>query len=153
MEIGFIILAAIATLQALWIWWLLWDRKKKIQAISKRREEIRFLRYALEVLRKSIDILRNGTVVSLPCKLGDTVWYISTENPHVAFQKELRPREVKEPIEGILITADGIYISTYNVEEVKDLCDKVNEDYAYLTKEDAERAIEEKVKKGECENV
>ena len=95
----------------------------------------------------------NGTVVSLPCKLGGTVWYISTENPHVAFQKELRARKVKEAIEGILITKDGIYINTYNIEEVKDLCDKVNEDYAYLTKEDAERAIEEKLKKGECENV
>ena len=73
----------------------------------------------------------------LPCKLGDTVWYISTENPHIAFQKELKPRTVKEPIEGILIAKDGVYINTYNFEEAKNYFDKVGEDYAYLSEEDA----------------
>lgn len=85
-------------------------------------------------------LLANGVVVP-PCKLGDMVWYISTENPHVAFQKELKARRVKEPIEGILITKDGFYINTYNFQEAKTYFDKVGEDYAYLTKEDAEVEI------------
>lgn len=82
-------------------------------------------------------------VVVPPCKLGDTVWYISRENPFVAFEPELKARKVKEPIDGILITKDDIYINTYNIDEVIDRCDKVGTDYAYLSKEDAERAIEE----------
>lgn len=81
-------------------------------------------------------LLANGVIVP-PCKLGDTVWYISTENPHVAFQKELKPRTVKEPIDGILITKDGVYINTYNFEEAKNYFDKVGEDYAYLSEADA----------------
>ena len=85
-------------------------------------------------------LLANGVIVP-PCKLGDTVWYISTENPHVAFQKELKARTVKEPIEGILITKDGFYINTYNMEEAKNYFDKVGEDYAYLTKAAAEAEI------------
>ncbi len=85
-------------------------------------------------------LLKNGVIIP-PCKLGDTVWYISTENLHVAFQKELKARTVKEPIEGILITKDGFYINTYNMEEAKNYFDKVGEDYAYLTKEDADAEI------------
>lgn len=85
-------------------------------------------------------LLANG-VIALPCKLGDTVWYISTENPYVAFEKELKPRRDPSPIAGILITEDGIYICTENIEDVKDRCDKVGEDYAYLTKKDAEAEI------------
>lgn len=73
----------------------------------------------------------------LPCKLGDTVWYISTENPHVAFEKELKPRKDPIPVNGILITEDGIYVSTENIEDVTALCDKVGEDYAYLSEADA----------------
>ena len=44
MEIGFVILAFENVLLAIWSLWLLWDRKKKIQAISNRREEIRALK-------------------------------------------------------------------------------------------------------------
>ena len=80
-------------------------------------------------------------VIIPPCKLGDTVWYISRENPFVAFEPELKAREVKEPIDAILITKDGIYINTYNIDEVIDRCDKLGSDYAYLPKEECERAI------------
>ena len=93
----------------------------------------------LELCRKALEE-RDKSVI-LPCKLGDTVWYISTENPHVAFEKELKPRKDPIPVKGILITEDGIYVSTENIEDVKKLCDKVGEDYAYLTKEDAEAEI------------
>ena len=85
-------------------------------------------------------LLANGVIVP-PCKLGDTVWYISTENPFVAFEKELKARKDTSPIEGILITKDGFYINTYNFQEAINYFDKVGEDYAYLTKEDAEAEI------------
>ena len=88
-------------------------------------------------------LLANGVIVP-PCKLGDTVWYISTENPHVAFQKELKPRKDPIPVKGILITEDGIYVSTDGIEGVKDRCDKVGEDYAYLSEEDAWAEIKQK---------
>ena len=94
-------------------------------------------------------LLENGVIVP-PCKLGDTVWYISTENPHVAFEKELKARKDPCPIAGILIAEDVFYISTDNMESIKDRCDKVGEDYAYLTKEDAEQAIEH-IRKGGAE--
>ena len=83
-----------------------------------------------------------GNVVVLPCKLGDKVWYISTENPFVAFEKELKPREDPTPIAGILITADGVYVSTDNIGTVIDLCDKVNTDYAYLSEAEADKALQ-----------
>ena len=85
--------------------------------------------------------METGDIIALPCKIGDYVYYISTENPFVAFEKELKPRKVCAPINGILITKDDIYISTENIDEVIDLCDKVNEDYAYLSEADAEAAI------------
>lgn len=53
MEIGFVILALIVVLQATWNWWLLWDRGKKIQAISKRREAIRALKRERDVWMKA----------------------------------------------------------------------------------------------------
>ena len=49
MEIGFVILALIVVLQATWSTWLLWDRGKKIQAISERRRDIRILKSALKM--------------------------------------------------------------------------------------------------------
>ena len=49
MEIGFVILAFENVLLAIWSLWLLWDRKKKIQAISERREEIRALKRERDV--------------------------------------------------------------------------------------------------------
>ncbi|MBQ4145064.1 MAG: hypothetical protein IJD36_00420 [Clostridia bacterium] len=91
-------------------------------------------------------LLAHG-VVAPPCKLGDMVWYISTENPYVAFQKELKARKVKEPIEGILIAKDGIYINTYNFQEAKNYFDKVGEDYAYLTESDAKEEIKRREQK------
>ena len=87
-------------------------------------------------------LLLQGVIVP-PCKIGDDLWYISTENPYVAFEKELKARK-SEPVAGILITKDDVYISSYNIDEVKGLCHKINEDYAYLSKEEAEKAIKEK---------
>ena len=53
MEIGFVILAFENVLLAIWSLWLLWDRKKKIQAISNRREAIRALKRERDVWMKA----------------------------------------------------------------------------------------------------
>ena len=94
-----------------------------------------------QIVQRITDGLINAGAVLPPCKLGDAVWYISTENPFVAFEKELKPRKVCVPINGILITKDDTYISTENIKDVIDSCDKVNEDYVYLSEEEAEIAI------------
>lgn len=44
MHMSLILLSVLSTVQALWIWWLLWDRGKKIRAISERRKDIRILK-------------------------------------------------------------------------------------------------------------
>ena len=49
MLIALIILTVVAILLLLWSTWLLWDRGKKIQAISNRREEIRALKVERDV--------------------------------------------------------------------------------------------------------
>lgn len=87
------------------------------------------------------EFLIENNVVALPCRLGDSAWYISTENPHVAFEPELKARKVHEPIGGILITKDGIYVATDYTEEVIGLCDKVGEDYGYLSEAEAEAEV------------
>ena len=88
-----------------------------------------------------VDFLLSRNVRVLPCNIGDTVYYISTENPHVFQEKELKARKDSTPIQGILITEDGVYVSTDDIEMVKSLCDKVGEQFAYLTKKDAEAVI------------
>ncbi len=95
-----------------------------------------------DVEKSGCPFKNKANYVELPCKIGDTVWYISTENPFVAFEKELKAREDPEPISGILITKDGLYVITGDIKEVVNLCDKVNEDYAYLSKEEADREAE-----------
>lgn len=49
MLIALIILTVVAILLLLWSTWLLWDRGKKIQAISERRRDIRILKSALKM--------------------------------------------------------------------------------------------------------
>lgn len=49
MHIALIILTVVAILLLLWSTWLLWDRGKKIQAISERRRDIRILKSALKM--------------------------------------------------------------------------------------------------------
>lgn len=85
--------------------------------------------------------LVENNVVALPCRLGDSTWYISTENPHVAFEPELKARKIPKPIAGILVTGDGICVATDYAEEVIDMCSKVGENYGYLSEADAEAEI------------
>lgn len=97
-----------------------------------------------------VDHLLSHNVRVLPCNLGDQLWYISTENPYVAFEKELKARQ-DNPVQGILIAEDGVYIVTDDINRVKQFCSKVGEDYAYLTEEDAYaeiKKLEEKIENG-----
>lgn len=95
------------------------------------------------VQRQADKILEDGWI-RLPCKVGDTVWYISEENPFVAFENELKARPDPTPIKGILITEEGLYTCTSEIDRVKDFCDKVGEQYSYLSEEDANKEIEQR---------
>lgn len=85
-------------------------------------------------------LLANGVIVP-PCKIGDTAWYISEENPFTR-EKELEARE-EGPIDGIFVTNDGFYICPGYAEIVAGSCDKVNEGemFGFISKEAAEAAL------------
>ena len=71
-----------------------------------------------------------GRLVELPCKIGDDIWWIDDEEPYV--------KCAKGDIKGIVITKDGIRI----LDKDGGL-EKIGTQYCYLTREDAERALQE----------
>ena len=79
----------------------------------------------------------NGTLVHLPCKLGDVPYWISDGDGNKN-EKGLFIME-DEPITAIVIKSDGIYISTG-----KDTSNyKIGSRYALLTREYAEKKLKE----------
>ena len=73
------------------------------------------------------DCIKNGTLVFLPCKVGDKFWWIFQEC-----------EIVKEKVKQIRICHDGFYIIDYDGARwyLSDI---------YVTKEAAEKALEELV--------
>lgn len=71
-----------------------------------------------------------GRLAELPCKVGDDIWWIDDEAPFVKCEKG--------DIKGIVVTADGFMIVDTHGE-----LNRIGTRYCYLTKEDAEKALEE----------
>ena len=77
-----------------------------------------------------------GKLFKLPCKLGDTTYWISDEDEEG--NKVLTVRE-NNPIVGIAISDDGLYIRVDGDESYQ----KAGTRWMYLTEEEAEDALSE----------
>ena len=73
-------------------------------------------------------------IVELPCRVGDDLYWISDEN-EVKCQRNA--------IVGIVVKDSG-----FEVLDTDGNIDKIGTRYAYLTREEAERALEEREKNG-----
>ena len=91
-----------------------------------------------EKLKYYEDAEEKGLIFCLPCKLGDISYWICDEDRYG--NKKLTIRE-NEPITGITIKGDGVYISTNNYE--LGIVSRIGSRWALLTREDAERKIKE----------
>lgn len=78
----------------------------------------------------------DGLLVRLPCKIGDTSFWISEEDDDG--NKILTIKET-DPIDGVAICSDGFYIHT----EKSDSWDKIGSRYALLTQDQAEQKLKE----------
>lgn len=74
-------------------------------------------------------LIANGVVV-LPCKIGDDIWWIDAETYSVECEKN--------GVTGFIIKKDEILIRDRTGGE-----DHIGTQYCYLSKEDAEKALEE----------
>lgn len=83
------------------------------------------------------DVLIENGVEVLPCRIGDSVWWIDDTDGY-------RIREEEDAIQAIAITRSGVYISTESDSVQRDGFDKVNTNYAYLSMEEAEKGLAEK---------
>lgn len=85
------------------------------------------------------DLEEQGLLLRLPCKLGDDLYWISSEDddgkPIPTVKKE------EQGIKNILINEDGIFVNTQDY--FPDPCDKLGERYALLSREEAEQKLKE----------
>ena len=84
----------------------------------------------MEKLARYENLEEAGLLVKLPCNIGDDIWWIDDEEPFV--------KCAKGDVKGILVTADGIQILDGDGGLTK-----IDTRYCYLTREDAEKALEE----------
>lgn len=82
---------------------------------------------------------KQGRLVELPCAIGDPAYWISDEDENG--NKALTVKRFNNPVMAIAIGQDGFYIRTDD-----ELFDKVGGQYAYLTREDAQAALEKMLK-------
>lgn len=121
------------------------ERKRLIELIRFAYQQGRMHEEQKQVEETMVDyLLANGVIVP-PCKVGDTVYWISDENLDTR-EPELAVLEDEVPIKGIFITENDVYVSTGSFEDVISLCDKVNEDI-YLRQELAEHALKDDFRK------
>ena len=73
-------------------------------------------------------LIANG-VIALPCKIGDDIWWIDSENNSVECEKN--------GVTGFIIKKNEILIRDRTGGE-----DKIGTQYCYLSKDDAEKALE-----------
>lgn len=93
-------------------------------------ETIQSLQKPLKKLYEFEQEEENGTLVHLPCKLGDETYWIRN-----------RPFEIRKGnlIDAIAIAEDGFYILTEGSSDF----DKIGSQYALLNRDDAERKFKE----------
>lgn len=87
------------------------------------------------------DLEEQGLLVRLPCKVGDTLYWISDEDENG--NKVLTIMET-EPVKAVAVSTDGIYVRTEEEPEY----DKLGSKYALLTREEAEDALQKMVEGG-----
>lgn len=105
--------------------------------LKANSEEIAERLYALE------EMIENGTLVLLPCKVGDTVYFVNYR-----FGKSIEPYIVDR----ITITSNKIVFDTHQVEEPHNLGLIYSDSFgksAFFTKETAEMELKERIK---CQN-
>lgn len=76
---------------------------------------------------------KRTVTAELPCKIGADIWWIDDEEPFVKCEKG--------GVKGILITADGFMV----MDSAGDF-ERIGTRYCYLTRKDAERALETEYK-------
>ncbi len=88
----------------------------------------------IDYLGKLEDKIENGTLIELPCKVGDRIWVILGNN--------IFGRKVKS----IVIRGDGYTIKTSNINGWKELEPYYNAEFGviwFLTKAEAEKKLKE----------
>ena len=93
-----------------------------------------YLTDCLNLLAELEDKIENGTLIELPCKVGDRIWAILGNN--------IFGRKVKS----IVIRGDGYTIKTSNTNGWKDLEPYYNTEFGviwFLTKAEAEQRLKE----------
>lgn len=83
------------------------------------------------------DVLIENGVVVIPCEIGDSIWWIDDTDGY-------KIKEEENAIQAIAITRSGVYISTESDDVQRHGFDKINTDYAYLSEEEAKKALAEK---------
>lgn len=90
----------------------------------------------IQELYKSRKLEEQGKLLKLPCKLGDTTFWISDEDEN---GNKIPTVRESNPIIGIDIQKDGLYILTDGDTEYE----KVGTRWAFLSREEAEAALKE----------
>lgn len=86
------------------------------------------------------ELEEQGRLMKLPCKIGDTLWWISDEDEDG--NDRLCARKCEEPISLVGIDRDGDIVVSVGEPE-KNLIDKLGSRWALLTKEEAEAKLKE----------
>lgn len=90
----------------------------------------------IQELYKYRKLEEQGKLLKLPCKLGDTTFWISDEDEN---GNKIPTVRESNPIVGIDIQKDGLYILTDGDTEYE----KVGTRWAFLSREEAEAALKE----------
>ena len=87
-----------------------------------------------------MELEEQGRLLKLPCKIGDTLWWISDEDEDG--NDRLCARKCEEPISLVGIDRDGDIVVSVGEPE-KNSIDKLGSRWALLTKEEAEAKLKE----------
>lgn len=104
------------------------------------REENEQLVQWLEELKEYKELEEQGRLLKLPCKIGETLWWISDEDEEG--NKVFCPRKCEEPISLVGIDRDGDIVVLVGESENNPF-DKLGSRWALLTKEEAEAKLKE----------
>lgn len=113
--------------------WLLENGKTK-EMVTESNEYKKYFEKLAE-LEELEELEEQRLLLHLPCKLGDDFYWISDEEPEHGIKSEVK---ICGKIKGIAVMEDGFYI----IDEDGDM-NKVGSRYALLTREDAEKKLEE----------
>lgn len=91
---------------------------------------------AVDRLAEYEDLEEQGKLLKLPCKLGDTTFWISDEDEN---GNKIPTVRENNPIAGIAMQEDGLYILSDGDNEYQ----KAGTRWAFLTREEAEAALKE----------